>query len=115
MQDSVAKLEINKEINLDTAIHIPKMPLGNHVLERSVQVFGVDAVRLRPQRHAAAEFFAEDFERDHKIRQHDLMIIHVLLRANARRRGPGQEFRVRRHVGHQIIHLLGAVRQGSGF
>lgn len=114
LQDAVTEFEIDKEIDLYPAVHITEFPFGNHMLERTVKVFRVDPFFVRPQGDAAAEFLTEHFERDHEVRKHHLMVIHVLARPDARRRRPRQEFVVRSHIGHQIVHLLGGIGQFSG-
>ena len=84
--------------------------------ERSIQIFGVDLVRLGPERHAAAKAFAEHFERDHQIRLHHLTATRDgRARTDTRRRRPRQEFRVRGDIGHQIVHFLCGIWQGPGF
>ena len=115
MQDAVLEFEIDEERHLDSVLYILERPIRVHMPKRSIQIFGVDLLLIRPQDHTAAEAFAEHLETDHQIGQHFHMIAPVFTRPDARRRCPRQEFWVIRNVRDKIIHLLRRVRQGACF
>ena len=114
LQDRVAEFEVHIEMHRAAAVAFFELPVGFHVLERAIEVFGVDLARVVPQFDLAGESLAEDLEADHQIRLHQAVIALRLITANARGSGPGQELRVTAHISHQIVHLLRGVRQRSG-
>ena len=70
LQHEVAKLEINEELHLAAAaLAVGELPPTFEVAKRAVEVFRIDTPRSRVQHHAAAELFAEQLERDHKVDQ----------------------------------------------
>ena len=84
------------------------------MLERPVDIVGVDLMQRGPERHAAAELFAKDLKADYQIGQHHAVIAMRGDAANARRRRPGQKFGITRHISHKRIHLLWRIGQRFG-
>ena len=115
LQNRIPKFEINEKGHFTAPFDFAKAPIRLHVAKRTVQVFGVDLVRIRPQHNPAGKAFAKHFETDDKLRLHNVMVRLRDYPAHARRRAPGQKFRISAHVGNQIIHLLRAVGQETGF
>lgn len=69
-----------------------------------------------PQRHPAAEAFAEDLEGNDQIGLDHLGPVGAhLARADARGAVPRQELRIAFDIGDQIVHLAGAIRQFARF
>ncbi len=116
MQDGILEFEVHMESDIAAAIRgVLELPVGLHVFERTIQVFGIDPFLIRKQSHAAAETLAKDFERDDQIGLHRLRFSNSKGLADPRRGTPWQEFRIFGHIGNQIIHLLSGVRQVAVF
>ena len=114
LQDGVLEFEIHVERDIAAAIGcVFEMPVGFHVFERAIQIFGVDPAILSVQGYAATEPFAEHFEGNHQIRLKHLGLTGCIGAPDPGRRAPWQELRVFGHIRNKVIHLLGCVRQVS--
>ena len=110
LEDAVAEGEIDAEIHLAPARHGAEFPAVVEIFERPIDI--VDLDRARPDlAHPRGEGLAQRLEADDEVGDH----LGLAVRADPRRRHPGQELLIAADVGDEVEQLLGRVGQDPLF